>query len=256
MKKVIILLFILILTAASLGVLSILPARHFTVLAEPAAADYAVGEFMTFFEFLQRQFADWERPEGPLRVGLQVGHWKADELPDELEHIRRRAGGTVGGEKHEWEVVFRIAEETAEILRSQGIIVDLLPATVSPSYWADAFISIHADGNSDTGVHGFRVAPPGLDITDRAEALSDSIETEYVSATSMHIHPNITDDMRWYYAFNWLRREHAIHPMTPAAIVETGFLTNIQDRRILIDNPKLPAEGIANGILRFLNEQQ
>lgn len=29
-------------------------------------------------------FADWQRPDGPPRVGLQVGHWKTQELPDEL----------------------------------------------------------------------------------------------------------------------------------------------------------------------------
>ena len=26
----------------------------------------------------------WKRPEGPPRVGLQVGHWKSSEFPEEL----------------------------------------------------------------------------------------------------------------------------------------------------------------------------
>ena len=38
-------------------------------------------------------FSDWQRPDGPPRVGLQVGHWKTQELPDELQRIRERGGG-------------------------------------------------------------------------------------------------------------------------------------------------------------------
>jgi hypothetical protein len=70
----------------------------------------------------------------------------------------------------------------------------------------------------------------------------------------MIIDPNITRNMRGYYAFNSRRYEHSIHPMTPGAIVETGFITNASDRRIIVNNPKKSAEGIANAILLFLKE--
>ena len=71
----------------------------------------------------------------------------------------------------------------------------------------------------------------------------------------MRIHPFITDDMRYYYAFNWLEREYAIHPMTSAVIIETGFLTSPRDRQILIDDPARAAKGIAEGILLFLKKE-
>jgi N-acetylmuramoyl-L-alanine amidase len=40
----------------------------------------------------------------------------------------------------------------------------------------------------------------------------------------------------------------------PQAIVETGFMTSASDRRILIGDPDRAARGIANGILRFLED--
>jgi hypothetical protein len=58
--------------------------------------------------------------------------------------------------------------------------------------------------------------------------------------------------MTAYYAFNWPRYEHAIHPFTPAAIVETGFLTSAVDRAIIVAAPERAAAGIADGVLAFL----
>jgi hypothetical protein len=58
--------------------------------------------------------------------------------------------------------------------------------------------------------------------------------------------------MTAYYAFNWPRYEHAIHPHTPAAIVETGFLTSAVDRAVIVDSPAVAARGIAAGISAFL----
>lgn len=248
--------FLIAFVGLSLIALQFLPARTFSVLAELNSPSFSIGDRRTFFDFLQSRYEDWERPQGPLRVGLQVGHWKAQELPDELEHIRRRVGGSYGGGKQEWEVAYAIAQEIIPFLEKEGIEVDILPATVSPSYWADAFISIHADGHNDPNVYGFRVAGPALDITERAEFLASAIEQEYASTTLMRIHPFVTDDMRYYYAFNWLEREYAIHPMTPAVIVETGFLTSPRDRKILIDDPARAAKGIARGILIFLKEEE
>ena len=32
--------------------------------------------------------ADWQPPEGPVRIALQAGHWRADEAPRELSGLR------------------------------------------------------------------------------------------------------------------------------------------------------------------------
>jgi N-acetylmuramoyl-L-alanine amidase len=58
--------------------------------------------------------------------------------------------------------------------------------------------------------------------------------------------------MTYYYAFNSRRYCHAVAPGVPQAIIETGFLTSASDRQLLIGNPSVPAQGIADGIRAFL----
>jgi hypothetical protein len=77
------------------------------------------------------------------------------------------------------------------------------------------------------------------------------LEEEYGALVRLPLDPNISHNMRGYYVFNWRRYVHSMHPMTVGAIIETGFLTNTRDRRILINQPALAARGIANGILEF-----
>jgi len=231
-------------------------------------------------------FFDWQRPDGPPRVGLQVGHWKTQELPDELQRIRERGGGTSGGGKAEWEVNLVIVEKVASLLRSQGITVDIIPATVPKDYWADVFIAIHADGNTDSRVSGFKVASPyacsfgfyserqsqqesqGLFFRqwisrlysscpqgNEANKLVELLEKEYQQSTNLDIDRNVSHNMRGYYAFNWSRYEHAVHPMTAAVILETGFITSPNDRNILINNPDKAAAGITSAVLQFLKDE-
>lgn len=199
--------------------------------------------------------ANWQRPNGPAKVGLQVGHWKNAEVPEELDRIRGNTGSTGGG-KSEWEVNFAIAEATAEILQAKGITVDILPATVPPRYWADVFVAIHADGSTSPATSGYKVAPPWRSLTGKAQQLSDAIQTAYGSTTELPLDANISRNMRGYYAFAFWRFEHAVHPMTTAAILETGFLTSPHDRRIIVEQPQFAAQGLAEGILVYLQQEE
>lgn len=194
---------------------------------------------------------NWKRHEGPLRVGLQVGHWKNSELPDEFEKIRGNSGASSRGIA-EWEVNLAIAEETKKILEAENVVVDILPATIPPSYWSDAFVAIHADGSTSSATNGFKVAAPRRDYTGKATDLVKIIEEEYESSVGFPKDPNITRNMRGYYAFSWWRYEHALHPMTPAVILETGFLTNPKEASLLINKPEIPAQALANALLVFL----
>lgn len=198
---------------------------------------------------------DWRRPDGPPRVGLQVGHWKNSELPDELERLHGNTGSSGGG-LSEWQVNLDIANQTAELLRIKGIVVDILPSTVPKSYSADAFVAIHADGSLDKSISGFKISPPRRDYSGKAQNLSDAIYATYEQSTGMALDPNISNNMRGYYAFSWRRFTHAIHPMTPGIIIETGFLTSPADRRIIINSSSKSAQGIANGIINFLSQNQ
>lgn len=206
------------------------------------------------FENFTDSFRNWERPPSPIKIGLQAGHWKTAEMPDELARLRDSGGGTSRGSVTEWETVLRIAQETAKILEAEGYKVDILPATVPEDYWADAFISIHADGNLNPYVAGYKIAASARDRTGLADDLAASIENHYGTVTKFAVDPNITRNMTRYYAFNSRRYDHAIHPMTPGVLVETGFLTNYYESSVLINNPEIPAQGIADGIIEFINE--
>lgn len=192
------------------------------------------------------------RPGGPLRVGIQAGHSELDDVPEELEGLRTSSGAHGGGYT-EQDTVLVIAQLVKGMLEEHDIVVDLLPATVPIDYRADAFVSVHADGASSAAVSGFKITEPRRDFSGKAQALVDALYESYGAATKLRRDSNITRRMSGYYAFNWRRYEHAVHPLTPAVIVETGFMTNAADRDIIVHDPERAARGIADGILTFLN---
>lgn len=197
---------------------------------------------------------NWKRPDEPLKVGLQVGHLDNDQVPEELKKLIGNTGAAAGG-YNEVDVNLVIAEKVAELLRAQGVIVDILPATVPPDYWADAFIAIHADGSTDSRASGFKIAAPWRDLTGKSSKLVTLLEEAYQETTKLSKDDNISRNMRGYYAFSWWRYEHSIHPMTTGVIVETGFLTNRSDRKLIAETPSIPAEALATGIINYLKSE-
>ena len=192
---------------------------------------------------------EWRAPDGPVRIALQVGHWRTDEAPRELSGLRRNGASWNG--LAEWEVNLEIARHASAMLEELGYLVDILPAVVPPDYRAHLFIAIHADASNDPGATGYRVAAPGRDATGRASDFVDLLNRKYGEVTGIRRLPTVTRRMRNYYAFNFRRYEHALHPMTIAAIIETGFLTNAGDREIIVSQPERVARGIVEGIIAF-----
>jgi N-acetylmuramoyl-L-alanine amidase len=192
---------------------------------------------------------EWKRPDGPIRVALQAGHWQAAQAP--AEQAQLRVNGTRGGGKAEWEVNLGIARLTAELLRQEGYIVDVLPTTVPPGYWADLFIAIHADGSPSSSTSGYRAAAPRRDATGRAESFVGLLESSYGEATGLRHYPDVTRRMRGYYAFNYRRYYHALHPMTVGVILETGFLSSPHDRAVIVSGQEKAARGIAAAVNRW-----
>lgn len=193
----------------------------------------------------------WERPPGPLRVGVQPGHHELEAVPAELAGLQASTGA-VGGGTSEATTALRIARLLKEALEAEGVVVDLLPATIPVDYAADAFVSIHADGNANPAAAGFKIAGPRRDFSGEAERLVATLYDTYERATGLPRDPHITRRMSGYYAFNWRRYEHAVHPRTPAVIIETGFMTNRSDRAVIVAQPERAAAGIAAGLLSFL----
>ncbi len=193
--------------------------------------------------------ADWKPPEGPVRIALQAGHWRADEAPRELRGLRNN--GTRWEGTAEWEVNLEIVRRTGAMLEELGYEVDILPAVVPPDYRAHLFIAIHADGSNDPNATGYRVASPSRDATGWASQIEALLEQSYGEATGIKRLPVATRRMRNYYAFNFRRYEHALHPMTIAVILETGFLTSRRDRRVIVDDPDRAARGIVEAVTAF-----
>lgn len=195
------------------------------------------------------------RPPIQARVGLQVGHWQAADLPAELASLRTETGTRAGGYA-EVNLNLEIARQVATLLTARGITVDLLPATIPPGYRADAFVAIHCDYNNDPAMSGFKLARYGDSASPaRDDALLNAIANTYGATTGQPTDPHITRAMTYYYAFNSGSFAHAIAPQTPGAIIELGFLTNASDRALLVGGQPTVATGLAQGIIGYLTSR-
>ncbi|OLC52293.1 MAG: hypothetical protein AUH85_17510 [Chloroflexi bacterium 13_1_40CM_4_68_4] len=188
----------------------------------------------------------------PPRVGIQAGHWLTSQVPDELVKLRALGGGYYGY-LTEWEYALDIALRVAAILSAKGYAVDVLPATVPEHYRADVFVSLHTDGDVTGTARGFKVAH-GEDRSRFDDLLIETLAREYERVTHLPNNLSLTDEMTGYYAFRSSRFDHAVTALTPAAIIEMGFLTSAADRSLLLGQRDLVAFGIASAVQRFLEE--
>lgn len=173
------------------------------------------------------------------RVGIVSGHRGPEDDP----------GAVCPDGLTEAEINFNVATRVVRNLRALGYSVDLLDEfdTRLDNYRAAALVSIHANSCVDYGnnASGFIVAKAAA----RAEGgpdtqLAECIARYYGEATSLERWFELTADMTDYHSF----RE--VHPMTPAAIIELGFM--LADRELLTEEPDMLARAITQGVLCFL----
>lgn len=224
-----------------------------TVSADHSASPDGDGELPDVAAVTEPPAPPPTRVPGPPRVGLQVGHWKSSELPDELARLRTSTGARAGS-LTEAEVNLAVAQRTAKLLESVGVTVDVLPATVPPGYDADVFVAIHSDGTSNRNARGFKLATPWRASRASLHLLSVMTE-EYGRATGLPPGGAPTLNMRGYYAFTARNHKYAIAKTTPAVILELAFMTNPTDLWYLTKQQDNLAVGVANGIIRYLNER-
>ena len=189
------------------------------------------------------------------KIGIQVGHWKNDELPDELANLRGRSTGAQEYNITEWEVSQKVAQLLKQELEKKNFKVDLLPATVPIDYKADAFISLHADSNNDSSVSGFKFTSSVWDKSGQADRFGADLEKSYLKNSGLGVATFISSEMEYYYAFNYRRFKHTVDPTTPAVIFELGFLSNQKDRRFLLNHPEKAATGLSKGIEHFFDTE-
>ena len=191
---------------------------------------------------------------GPPRVGVQVGHDGAAAHPLELRHLRGNTGGQAGSLR-EVTITREVATVLAAQLRQQGITVDILGATPPKGYTADLLLSLHADSVTDSARSGYKSAvfdPPRSWLED---TLKSTIDSAYLNATGLADDtPNVTSNMVHYYAFNFRRYQHSVHPATPSLIVELGYLSNTYDAALL-QRPERVASALGTGIETFLQRR-
>jgi N-acetylmuramoyl-L-alanine amidase len=188
-------------------------------------------------------------------VGVQIGHYQIEQLPDEQASLRSQTGGSGGGVR---EVDFNqnMAHRVEALLTARGVTVDILPATVPIAYTADVFIAIHADASTSGNPSGYKLSRSRFSAIPQTEdALVNILYETYGKATGLPTDTGITRNMTGYYAFNNRRRLYAVSSITPAVIIETGFLTSASDRNVLLGRPEAVAEGITEGIWQFLQSR-
>jgi hypothetical protein len=187
-----------------------------------------------------------------VNVALQAGHWKTEELPAPLAHLRTSTG-TYGGGRTEAQLNLDIAQRAAKLLRNRGLTVEILPATVPTGYTADLFISLHADGTAGSAPRGYKVSTRWRSEVAALDALLvESLDKAYGRVTGLPKDSNITRNMRGYYAYSTYRgEEYRLGETTPAAILEMGFMTNPTDRAFMFNRADTVAEAIVAGITSY-----
>ena len=190
---------------------------------------------------------------GARRIGIQIGHWQTENVPSELRRLEVQTGTSWDG-LSELTVSMEIANQLADLLRSHGYLVDIIPTTVPSGYLADTFVSLHMDGDGTGENSGYKLAH-GSRRGPYEQQLLEAIKDEYGAATGLdYDQAHVSRNMLGYFAFSWQRYRSATSPFTPSVILEMGFLSNDGDRALALDHPDVLARGIANGIERFLSE--
>ena len=177
------------------------------------------------------------------RVGIVSGHRGPQVPPD--------PGAVCPDGLTEASITFAVSQLVVVNLRSRGYSVDLLDE-FDPrldNYQAAALVSIHANTCQvwpGEVVSGYLIARAAARNSAQGndDLLVNCIAQYYAQMTGLQRRDGVTVDMSDYHTF----RE--IHPLTPAAIIELGFL--LADRPILTGKQEEMAQGITDGILCFL----
>lgn len=143
-----------------------------------------------------------------------------------------------------------VATRVKEKLTAAGFDVDLLEEFDDrlENYQALALISIHADTCQfiDDNATGFKVAAAlGNDNPEKSSRLAACLSSRYAQVTGLRFHSgSVSAHMSSYHAFDEINTE------TTAAIIEVGFMN--LDVQVLTQQPDLLAEGIAQGVLCYI----
>ncbi len=168
--------------------------------------------------------------------------------------------GAEGNGLREQDIVYRIGQSLASLLRANGNFevrlsrptpetqlgtsnASSLAARVrdANSWGADYFISLHTNASANSAASGSE----GFAFNRNSDAflLGEDILTDLSDATGLR-NRGMSVRTNLYV----LRRTRM-----PAVLIELGFITNPGDAALMNENPSLFARGIYNGILDYLD---
>lgn len=210
------------------------PIEKSDMLIADQAAELQAGQ-----EAETEEAEEAEEAESPL-IAIDPGHGGVDS-------------GCVGKKAEEKDVNLQIALELERKLTEKGYRVLVLRekdefqglmdrVEIANSYQADVYVSIHQNTyeGKDKTVGGIETWYDGADATRDNQRLALLVHRETVKSTGARGR-GVIDSTDLYVASKTLM---------PACLIETGFLSNPQEEKLLAsaDYQKKLAEGIARGI--------
>ena len=166
--------------------------------------------------------------------------------------------GAEGNGLREQNIVYRIGQETAALLRQSGNYevrlsrptedtqlgssntTSLRIRTDDANSWgADYFISLHTNASELAAATGSEAFVYALGST--AAALSERILTALEQQTGLNSRGVFARPSLYV-----LRKTNM-----PATLLELGFITNPRDARLMNESPELFARGVYNGIVAY-----
>lgn len=182
-------------------------------------------------------------PQWLQRIGIISGH-------------RGKDSGAVCEDEYgnpellEVDINFAVSQRIIARLRAANYSIDMLDENDPrlENYRAAAMVSIHANTCADFGeiVSGYIVHKSDARPDNGIDSfLRECIAINFGAAVPLQRSYTETDDLINYHAFQ------RIHPLTPAVILEMGYM--LADRDVLTEDPELLSNAIMAGILCFID---
>lgn len=175
-------------------------------------------------------------------IGIVAGHYGND------------SGAVCDNGIKEVDVNLKIAELVRKSLMDQGFNVEVLQEFDDrlKNFQGLVLISIHNDSCQyvNDEATGFKVAAAlgSSNSPEKASRLTACMVDRYKTITNLPYHPgSTTNDMTQYHAFD------EVNPDTIAAIIETGFLKQDQDK--LVNHTDMIAQGVTAGIICYIRNE-